>query len=280
MSHPVPESATQPARGLRERAKPDTLSEGLTQPRGQILIIFAFMLTILLGMAAFVVDLAWIWSNQLQVQRAADAGALAGVVHLPNDPNGGIAAARSETRKNGYTNNVNAEIVANPDPSFSRRMIVTVSAPVDTFFMGLFGFNEVTVTRTSRAEYILPVPMGSPQNYLGVGRLVKNVEGATEADDWEVPNATGDPSDWSNDGAYTVESSNNNRTSEGGNDSAAWRDFGINIPDEASIKGIEVEIEARRNGSGSCRVGVEISAQADDDDDWTSSGFTFRRPAT
>ena len=38
---------------------------------------------------------------------------------FPPIPNGGIAAARAEARKNGYTNNVNAEIVANPDPSFS-----------------------------------------------------------------------------------------------------------------------------------------------------------------
>ena len=67
-------------------------------PRGQVLIIFAFLLTVLLGAAAFVVDLAWIWSNQLQVQRAADAGALAGVVHLPGDPNGGVAAAKAARR--------------------------------------------------------------------------------------------------------------------------------------------------------------------------------------
>ena len=105
-------------------------------PRGQIIVIFAFLLTILLGMAAFVVDLAWIWSNQLQVQRAADAGALAGVVHLPGDPLGGISAAKAESRKNGFEDLVDGVvIVANPDPEFDRRMIVNVSAPVDTFFL-------------------------------------------------------------------------------------------------------------------------------------------------
>ncbi len=50
--------------------------------RGQVLVLFALMLTFLLGTAAFVVDLAWIWVNELKVQRAADAAALAGVVHL------------------------------------------------------------------------------------------------------------------------------------------------------------------------------------------------------
>ncbi len=132
MTTEAPEpAATEPAIGRATGA-----------PRGQVIVIFAFLLTILLGMAAFVVDLAWIWSNQLQVQRAADAGALAGVVHLPGDPLDGIAAAKAESRKNGFEDLVNGVvIVANPDPEFDRRMIVNVSAPVDTFFMGLFGFD-------------------------------------------------------------------------------------------------------------------------------------------
>jgi hypothetical protein len=139
-------------------------------------------------MAAFVVDLAWIWSNQLQVQRAADAGALAGVVHLPGDPTGGIAAARDEAQKNGFEHNVDGVVVtANPDPAFSRRMIVNVSAPIDTFFFGLFGFDQVTVNRTAKAEYVLPVPMGSPENYYGVFGLTR---GLTITEDVVVPPQT------------------------------------------------------------------------------------------
>lgn len=161
MSQPVPEP----------RARGEA-----TQPRGQVLVIFAFLLTILIGMAAFAVDLAWIWSNQLQVQRAADAGALAGVVHLPGDPTGAVTAARAESRKNGFEHNVGGVVVtANPDPAFSRRMIVNVSAPVDTFFLGLFGFGEVTVNRTAKAEYVLPVPMGSPENYYGVFGMTRGL---------------------------------------------------------------------------------------------------------
>ncbi len=243
-------------------------------PRGQVLVIFAFMLTILIGMSAFVVDLAWIWTNQLQAQRAADAGALAGVVHLPADPIGAEAAAKAETRKNGYEHLVNADVVAGADPNFSRRMIVTVSAEVDTFFMGLFGFSEVTVNRTARSEYILPVPMGSPQNYLGVGRLVSTVMGATVADSWRTADSTGSPSSWTNDTAARVESSDNQRTTHGGNSQAAWRDFDVDIPNDAEVMGIEVEIEARKSGTGNCRVGVELSPRADNNTQWTSTGFT------
>ncbi len=174
MSHVVPESVTPP--------------ETLTMPRGQVLVIFAFLLTILLGMSAFVVDLAWIWSNQLQVQRAADAGALAGVVHLPGNPNAGVAAARAESRKNGFEHNVNGVVVtASPDPAFARRMIVNVSTPVDTFFLSLFGFDEVNVDRTAKAEYVLPVPMGSPENYYGVFGLTR---GLTVTQEVEIPPQT------------------------------------------------------------------------------------------
>jgi hypothetical protein len=167
-------------------AVPKPRTDAPAHPRGQVLVIFAFLLTILIGMAAFVVDLAWIWSNQLQVQRAADAGALAGVVHLPGDPTGGIAAARDEAQKNGFEHNVNGVVVtANPDPAFSRRMIVNVSAPIDTFFFGLFGFDHVTVNRTAKAEYVLPVPMGSPENYYGVFGLAR---GLTSTQDVTVTN--------------------------------------------------------------------------------------------
>ena len=47
------------------------------------------------------------------------------------------------------------------------QMDVTISAPVNTFFMRLFGITKITATRTSHAVYVLPVPMGSPQNYFG-----------------------------------------------------------------------------------------------------------------
>ena len=62
-THPTTANAT---RKVARVAAP-----GTGHSRGQVLVLFALLLTFLLGTAAFVVDLAWIWVNELKVQRAA-----------------------------------------------------------------------------------------------------------------------------------------------------------------------------------------------------------------
>ena len=42
------------------------------------------------------------------------------------------------------------------------------SGPVNTFFARVLGINSFAASRSSKAEYVLPVPMGSPENYYGV----------------------------------------------------------------------------------------------------------------
>ena len=51
--------------------------------RGAALVLSAMVLVILMGMAAFAVDYGWIAYNRLEVRKAAEAAALAGVVHMP-----------------------------------------------------------------------------------------------------------------------------------------------------------------------------------------------------
>jgi hypothetical protein len=157
-----------------------------TRPRGQVLVLFALLLTFLLASAAFVVDLAWIWVNELKVQRAADAAALAGVIYLPGNPSGAATSSHDESRKNGYTDgdgnfaaapNGGVDVYARPDPGDPRRMMVTVSSPIETFFMQIFGFDQVQVSRDAKAEFILPVPMGSPESYYGVFGQIRTPDG-------------------------------------------------------------------------------------------------------
>ena len=179
--HPADEATIRPP----EEATPATRAERRARRRqgaadGQVLVIFALSIFVLMGLMAIVIDVSWYWANTLRVQRAADAAALAGVVDLPGNQSGAVSAAADAAAQNGYTltnscsgnppaPTSNPGICAHEDSANDRQLDVTLTAPVNTFFMRLVGITSITATRSSKAEYILPVPMGSPLNYLGVG---------------------------------------------------------------------------------------------------------------
>jgi hypothetical protein len=145
---------------------------GWREDGGQSFIIVAVMLTALLGFMGIVIDVGWYEVNLVRVQRAADAAALAGVVYLPGQPANATTAARNEASKNGFTHLAGGVVVsAAQDPINNRVMETSVSAPVQTFFARLFGVTSLTAFRRARAEFILPVPMGSPQDYYGIYQL-------------------------------------------------------------------------------------------------------------
>ena len=136
--------------------------------RGQALIMFVAAIVFFVGFLAIVVDVTWYWANTLQVQRAADAAALAGAIKLPDYPSQAQSLAYAEATKNGYTTGVNGvTVTAAQNPSRDIQLDTSVTAPVSTFFMRLFGINSITASRKAAAEYVLPVPMGSPLNYFG-----------------------------------------------------------------------------------------------------------------
>ncbi len=140
---------------------------------GQVLVIFAGALIALIGIVAVVVDVSWYWANSLRVQRTADAAALAGAVYLPGSTTNAYLYARTEATKNGYTTGSGTTVTPIQDTlnggTDPRQLDVTVSAPVQTFFMRVFGLTSIQATRSAKAIYVQPVPMGSPQAYYGVG---------------------------------------------------------------------------------------------------------------
>ena len=143
-------------------------------PRGQVLVITAGILTILIALVGLIVDLGWYESNALRVQRAADAAALAGVVYLPTQVSSAQTTAYAEATKNGYASGGTTSVSASQDAGDARRLNVTISASVPTYFMRIFGINSIPVARTASARFVLPVPMGSPLNYYGVGCMDTN----------------------------------------------------------------------------------------------------------
>lgn len=150
-------------------------SEVVIGERGQAIILVALLTTSLMGFMGLVVDVAWYQLSLVRIQRTADAAALAGSVYLPGNVPGARGAALASTTQNGYTNGIGGvTVTATQDAVNNQLLNVTVGAPVPTWFMRLFGVTTIAASRNARAEFILPVPMGSPQNYYGISSLCSN----------------------------------------------------------------------------------------------------------
>lgn len=86
----------------------------------------------------------------------------------------------AEAAKNGFDNGAGGVTVTADQDSLlnpggnPEQLDVTVSAPVQTFFARVFGITTWNATREAKAEYVQPVPMGSPLNYYGVYQLCQN----------------------------------------------------------------------------------------------------------
>jgi len=138
-----------------------------TRARGQVIVIYAASLTLLLGLMALVIDVGNLWNASIHVQLAAEAAALAGVPYMPGDFGTAASIARDEAARNGYSSSNGATVTPTADVESDRRLDVTISADAGTFFLRVFGVDRVRITRAATAEYTLPVPMGSPLSNLG-----------------------------------------------------------------------------------------------------------------
>jgi Putative Flp pilus-assembly TadE/G-like len=148
--------------------------------RGVALPFIAVVLVLLLGMAAFAVDLGWIFLNGARVQRAADSAALAGVVYLPGDITGVDTFTVNGAQANGYDiGNLNGSPLLGGGADdldwtavADNKLEVSLDSSIETFFLKVFGFNSFDIKRVSTAEYIKPVPLGSPGNCIGIGQSI------------------------------------------------------------------------------------------------------------
>jgi hypothetical protein len=134
---------------------------------GYFSILTIIMFVTLFGMAAFAVDVGnWYWTGQRE-QRAADAGALAGVPNLPGQQDTAFSTAKQFSAENGFKDGSESVTVTPAIDGTPTRLRVTVSKTVDNFFGGLFGIPQTTITRTAVADFAGPVPLGSPCNEFG-----------------------------------------------------------------------------------------------------------------
>lgn len=140
----------------------------------------SLLLVALLGMAGVVVDLGSWQVEASRAQQAADAAALAAVVRLPDGAAAATARAVDVAADNGFTHGDDLDGDGTADVSVTVRVLggetlevtVTTTEVPQYFTRVLRGDDSPTITRRSTAQYVQPVPLGSPRNYLGTNQLL------------------------------------------------------------------------------------------------------------
>jgi Flp pilus assembly protein TadG len=126
-----------------------SLSRKLGGERGQVLAFTVITLTVMLGLAAAVLDVGSWYRADRQLQTTVDAAALAAAQALPSDTASAQALAQEYADKNGggpVTVSFTTTVVANDT------VTVTGSKPAPGFFSRVFGIDSVTVGATATAR--------------------------------------------------------------------------------------------------------------------------------
>ena len=165
---PSPSTTASAAACIPEHSEGSRCKAGRRQldDSGVVLVLFAGIVTVLLGVAGFALDLTLWYATAHRAQTAADVAAMGGVVFLPGDLVTRQTRAYEVATQNGFTTSADTVVsaVVGDNPAQLR---VSVTRRVDNTFVQLLGLNQTTITRTAVAEFAGPVPMGSPANSLG-----------------------------------------------------------------------------------------------------------------
>lgn len=124
----------------------------LRDENGQSLIIVAAAMIVLLGIAAFTVDLGFLFYQKRHLQNTADAAALAAVKELPNEDE-----VQSEAEKYARLHNVNNEedgtVVEATLYENTNEVEVYVKKEYGRFFGSIWSNEPYTVSAVARAKY-------------------------------------------------------------------------------------------------------------------------------
>jgi Flp pilus assembly protein TadG len=120
----------------------------LVYESGQVLILVAFMLIGLLGIAALVIDAGGKNLTKTQLQNAADAAALAGARNLPENPTLAVSDATAYAVANGLSSDA-ITIALGPD---NKSITVRLDRTSNALFSKIFGVSSSTVAADATAK--------------------------------------------------------------------------------------------------------------------------------
>jgi hypothetical protein len=128
---------------------------------GAVVIVVAVILTVLLGLGAIVIDAGALYSQRRQIQTAADAAALAGVLELP----GNTSHAADVADRYALANSTDVD---SREFTFSNTYVAndTITAELRDTAMGLFlarflGWEDAPVSASATAVIGSPTTYGS-----------------------------------------------------------------------------------------------------------------------
>jgi hypothetical protein len=157
---------------LRNRLIRHYKSKTARQQKGYVMVVTTIVLPLLISLVALATDVTIYYFRSVQLQRAADSSALAGVTRMPR-----FQDARREALKvaklNGYENNATDNIVVETwfPPDNNKRFSVRIRDNFVPIFFGRLIKDNWQIEKRSTAEYISNIPLGSVENAIGTGYL-------------------------------------------------------------------------------------------------------------
>jgi len=149
--------------------------------RGQILILYAFGIVILIALAALVLDGGMLFLNRRAGQAAADAGALAGAKIKCNGDT--VANVIATAEHYAEVENSANDATATWDGTWEGDVVVNVTIDQDSFFAQIFGMTTWDVPATASANCF---PPGAAKNVLPVAWACRPPVGASTSEDCQI----------------------------------------------------------------------------------------------
>lgn len=139
--------------------------------KGYVMVVTTIVLPLLLMMLALAVDVAIFYFRSVQLQRAADSSALAGVTRMPRFRDADLTA-RDVARRNGFVQGEDGVFVATSfPPENNKRFSVEIRDSVVPIFFGRLIKEHWDISKRATAEYVSNIPLGSVENAIGTGYL-------------------------------------------------------------------------------------------------------------
>ncbi len=136
-----------------------------TSEQGQSLVLLALALVGILALAGIAVDVGFIYARRAQFSSAIDAAALAGVQEMPF---GGIDASLDRVEQflnaNGWPVSETTAMTATKTTNWLGvpSLTVTVTWPVETFFLQLLNFESTPLQHTASASFYSSADLLTP----------------------------------------------------------------------------------------------------------------------